>query len=229
MCQGSLCARRWVRASNTHHTESLSLCSSLSHSPTFLCLPCCANSLSFPSSINLYSFQHSPSFPTDIVSSFLQYGSCMQEWLVGTLGIVAGGMIVMDAYLSVIRALTQMCQMPMLRSLKFSWTLQSFFLLVEHVWVGARMYTCIYVIRCVHWCGRRFAVCQAPLINLHFHVLTYYFKHWRCKSQLKRYITLCLVNLNLHNNTVQLQEIIKPQNQLSQRTAVKINHGHKKA
>lgn len=53
--------------------------------------------------------------------------------------------------LSVIRALTQMCQMKMLRSLKFTWTLQSYFVLpVEHVWVCACVYLCIYVIRCMH-------------------------------------------------------------------------------
>lgn len=104
------------------------------------------------------------------------------------------------------------------------------FLSAGRTCVGGCTYVHVYL--CDTVCAlmrQEVAVCQAPLINLHFHVLTYYFKHWRCKSQLKRYITLCLVNLNLHNNTVQLQQIIKPQNQLSQRTAVKINHGHKKA
>ena len=63
--------------------------------------------------------------------------------------------------------------------------------------------------------------------NIHFHILTYYIKPWKCMPPLIQYITFCLILLNLHNNTMQQQRPIKPRNQCSQRTAVKINHGYK--
>lgn len=36
------------------------------------------------------------------------------------------------------------------------------------------------------------AVCQAPSVNLQFHVLTYYFKQGKCTPLPKQYITFCL-------------------------------------
>lgn len=83
----------------THTIPRLSLCTSPSHwppAPTLLC----KTTPALPYSINLYTFQHSSSFPPDIYPSFLRYGCCTLEWLVGTLGIVAGGGkggVVMDA------------------------------------------------------------------------------------------------------------------------------------
>lgn len=72
------------------------------------------------------------------------------------------------------------------------------------------------------------AVCQAPLISLYlyFHTVTL-FQTVKITSLLRKYITFCILRLNLNKKTVQLQGIIKARNQWSQRTAVKTNNGRK--
>lgn len=74
----------------THTIPRLSLCTSPSYcapAPTLLC----ETTPALPYSINLYTFQHSYSFPPVISPTFPRYRSCMQEWLVVTLGMEAGG------------------------------------------------------------------------------------------------------------------------------------------
>lgn len=132
----------------THTIPRLSLCTSPSHwppAPTLLC----KTTPALPYSINLYTFQHSSSFPPDIYPSFLRYGCCTLEWLAGTLGIVAGGggrWVWWMPRLSRITALTQMCQTLMLKSVKFSWTRQSFLLASRTCEGVLKVRSCVFLL-----------------------------------------------------------------------------------
>lgn len=119
--------------------------------------------------------------------------------------------------LSVIWALTQMCQMKMLRSLKFTCTLESYFLSVDHV--------CVYVIHCMHWHSGRMPSVKTPLETFVFtpsHIISNNENACLCWYNISSF----LIQLHLHNNTTQQQRTIKPRNQWSCRTAVKINQGY---
>lgn len=180
-CVRALCVQEDELELQTHTIPRLSLCTSPSHcppAPTLLC----ETTPALPYSINLYTFQHSSSFPPDIYQSFLRYRCRTQEWLVGTLGIVAWGNNCDGCLVTRrITALTQMCQKLMLESVKFSWTPQSF-CPANRTCIGAlKVQACVF-----HMCAP--AVCYATLINLYLDVLLCYFKYWRCKSEVQEII-----------------------------------------
>lgn len=102
--------------------------------------------------------------------------------------------------------------------------------LLELCWVTLQCWS-VHVGMCMHvsiytWTQPEVAACQSLSITHYFCILTYYLKGWKGTSSLQQPHYFPCTSLNLHSHKVHLRRIIKPRNQRSQRTGIKINHGH---
>lgn len=216
MCQGSLCARRWVQTHSIlrlYHSAvpSLTLQPSLA-SPAVWALFLLLTLLISTLSNILPHFLQISSPPS------LRYGSGIQEWLVGTLGIVAGGNNCDGC---------RVCQSsePWHRYVGCQWwDLWSSFELRKVSFCRWNLCGGVHVCTCVH--RHRVVRLSSSVNKPSFYIPAILFLIMKT-SQLKPFIMFCW--LNLHSSTAQLHVTMKPQKSLlPKKTAVIINHWHKK-